>query len=96
MTFDGLQGETPDKFSVAGQAEGINLQILDNQGYPARVSKVMPPLLLNGNEEGLDYTLRVVRNGQPLKAGIIMPHYVLRWITNNRVNRNNNRKLHGI
>ncbi|HCA4419164.1 TPA: fimbrial protein, partial [Escherichia coli] len=33
------------------------------------VGKVMPPLLLNGNEEGLDYTLRVVRNGQPLKAG---------------------------
>lgn len=69
VTFDGLQGETPDKFSLTGQAEGINLQILDNQGYPARVGKVMPPLLLNGNEEGLDYTLRVVRNGLPLKAG---------------------------
>lgn len=69
VTFDGLQGETPDKFSLTGQAEGINLQILDNQGYSARVGKVMPPLLLNGNEEGLDYTLRVVRNGQPLKAG---------------------------
>jgi type 1 fimbria pilin len=69
VTFDGLQGETPDKFSLTGQAEGINLQILDNQGYPARAGKVMPPLLLNGNEEGLDYTLRVVRNGQPLKAG---------------------------
>ncbi|EPW1927959.1 fimbrial protein [Escherichia coli] len=69
VTFDGLQGETPDKFSLAGQAEGINLQILDNQGYPARVGKVMPPLLLNGNEEGLDYTLRVIRNGQMLKAG---------------------------
>ncbi|WP_414667063.1 fimbrial protein [Escherichia coli] len=69
MTFDGLQGETPDKFSLTGQAEGISLQILDNQGYPARVGKVMPPLLLSGNEEGLDYTLRLVRNGQPLKAG---------------------------
>lgn len=69
VTFDGLQGETPDKFSLTGQAEGINLQILNNKGYTARVGKVMPPLLLNGNEEGLDYTLRVVRNGQPLKAG---------------------------
>ncbi|EAO9153050.1 type 1 fimbrial protein [Salmonella enterica] len=69
VTFDGLQGETPDKFSLTGQAEGISLQILDNQGYPARVGKVMPPLLLNGNEEGLDYTLRVVRNDQQLKAG---------------------------
>ncbi|MCU6262551.1 fimbrial protein [Escherichia coli] len=69
VTFDGVQGETPEKFLLTGQAEGINLQILDNQGYTARVGKVMPPLLLNGNEEGLDYTLRVVRNGQPLKAG---------------------------
>lgn len=69
VTFDGSQGETPDKFSLVGQAEGINLQILDNQGHPARVGKVMPPLLLNGNEVGLDYTLRVVRNGQPLKVG---------------------------
>lgn len=69
VTFDGLQGETPDKFSLTGQAEGINFQILDNHGYPARAGKVMPPLLLVGNEEGLDYTLRVVRNGHPLKAG---------------------------
>ncbi|HAR9270361.1 TPA: type 1 fimbrial protein [Salmonella enterica] len=69
VTFDGVQGEAPDKFSLTGQAEGINLQILDRQGYPARVGEVMPPLLLNGNEDGLDYTLRVVRNGQPLKTG---------------------------
>lgn len=69
VTFDGLQGEMSDKFLLTGQAKGINLQILDNQGYPARVGKVMPPLLLNGNEEGLDYILRIVRNGQPLKAG---------------------------
>ncbi len=69
VTFDGQQGETPDKFSLIGQAEGINLQILDNRGNLAHVGKVMPPLLLNGNEEGLDYTLRVARNGQQLKAG---------------------------
>ncbi|PQV83390.1 fimbrial protein [Cronobacter sakazakii] len=69
VTFDGSQGETPDKFSLAGQAEGIYLQITDNQGYVARAGKAMPPLLLNGNEEELNYTLRVVRNGYPLKAG---------------------------
>ncbi len=69
VTFDGLQGEAPDRFSVAGHAQGINLQILDKQGYLARVGKVMPPLLLLGNEESLDYTLRVVRNGLPLKPG---------------------------
>ncbi len=69
VTFDGIPGETPDKFSLTGLAEGINLQILDNYGYPARLGKTMPPLLLKGNEDGLDYVLRIVRNGSPLKAG---------------------------
>ncbi|VEC45424.1 PixH protein [Escherichia coli] len=69
MTFDGIPGETSDKFSLTGQAEGINLQIMDNYGYPARAGKSMPPLILRGNEDGLDYTLRIVRNGYPLKAG---------------------------
>ncbi len=69
VTFDGAQGETPDRFSMTGLAKGINLQILDAQGYLARSGKAMPPLLLNGNEEGLSYTLRLVRNGQPLKVG---------------------------
>ena len=80
MTFDGLRGETPDKFSLLGEAEGISLQILDNQGYPARVGKVMPPLLLNGNEDELKYMLRIVRNGYPLKAGNY--YTILRFIVN--------------
>lgn len=29
MTFDGVRGETPDKFNLSGQAKGINLQIAD-------------------------------------------------------------------
>lgn len=69
VTFDGAQGETPDKFSLSGLAQGINLQILDNQGYAARPGRVMPALLLTGNEESLDYTLRIIRNGQALKTG---------------------------
>ncbi|WP_394761913.1 fimbrial protein, partial [Escherichia coli] len=69
VTFDGIPGETPDKFSLTGQAEGINLQIMDNYGYPARAGKSIPPLILRGNEDGLDYSLRIVRNGYPLKAG---------------------------
>ena len=69
VTFDGAHGETPDKFSLSGQAQGINLQILDNQGYVARPGRVMPALLLTGNEESLDYTLRVIRNGRVLKTG---------------------------
>lgn len=69
VTFDGLQGETPDRFSVTGEARGVDLQILDNRGYPARAGFPMPPLLLTGNEESLNYTLQVVRNGQPVRAG---------------------------
>ncbi|EEG9645689.1 fimbrial protein [Salmonella enterica] len=69
VTFDGVEGETPDKFSTAGQARGVNLQIVDGQGYTARSGKVMPAQVLEGNEQGLDYTLRVVRNSEPLKAG---------------------------
>ncbi|EBG4357940.1 type 1 fimbrial protein [Salmonella enterica subsp. enterica] len=69
VTFDGVEGETPDRFSTAGQARGVNLQIVDNQGYTARAGKVMPAQVLEGSEQGLDYTLRVVRNGEPLKAG---------------------------
>lgn len=80
MTFDGLRGKTPDKFSLLGEAKGISLQILDNQGYPARVGKVMPPLLLNGNEDELKYILRIVRNGYPLKAGNY--YTILRFIVN--------------
>ncbi|MBB7356179.1 fimbrial protein [Escherichia coli] len=69
VTFDGLHGETPDKFLLFGKAQGINLQILDGQGYPAQSGKTMPPLLLNGNEEELNYTLRIIRNEYPLKVG---------------------------
>ncbi|HFI6255917.1 TPA: fimbrial protein [Escherichia coli] len=69
ITFDGIPGETPDKFWLTGLAEGINLQIMDNNGYPARVGKTMPPLLLKGSEEELNYILRIVRNGSSLKAG---------------------------
>lgn len=69
VTFEGLHGETPDRFLLLGNAQGVNLQILDEQGFPASSGKVMPPLLLNGNEEGFNYTLRVIRNEYPLEAG---------------------------
>lgn len=69
VTFEGGHGETPDKFSLFGEAQGINLQILDNQGFLARSGKAMPPLLLSGDEEEFNYTLRLIRNEQPLEAG---------------------------
>ncbi len=67
--FDGVRGETPDKFNLSGQAKGINLQIADARGNIARAGKVMPAIPLTGNEEALDYTLRIVRNGKKLEAG---------------------------
>lgn len=69
VTFEGVPGETPDKFLLLGSSQGISLQILDKQGYPAKSGKVMPPLLLNGDEAEFDYTLRLVRNEYPLKSG---------------------------
>ncbi|MCU6343474.1 type 1 fimbrial protein [Escherichia coli] len=68
VTFDGKQGETPDKFSVVGQAQGINLQILNNRGDTTSAGETIYPLLLNEYEE-FNYGLRVVRNSEPLKAG---------------------------
>ncbi|WP_167854027.1 fimbrial protein [Escherichia coli] len=69
VSFDGIQGETQDKFALTGQAEGINLQIMNIYRYPARPGKTMPPLLIKGDEDGLDYIFRIVRNGYPLKMG---------------------------
>ncbi|MBC6504428.1 type 1 fimbrial protein [Citrobacter freundii] len=69
VMFDGVAGARQDRFSTSGQAEGVELQIVDVQGYAARAGKVMPALLLEGNEQSLEYILRVVRNGEPLKSG---------------------------
>ncbi|HDK1776214.1 TPA: type 1 fimbrial protein [Escherichia coli] len=69
ITFDGEQGETWDKFALTGDVEGINFQIMNNYRYPAILGKNMPPLLLKGNEDGLDYIFRIVRNGYPLRMG---------------------------
>ncbi|WP_404999752.1 hypothetical protein [Escherichia coli] len=51
------------------KAKGINLQIADVRGNIAREGKVIPAIPLTGNEEALDYTLRIVRNGKKLEAG---------------------------
>ncbi|HCM1965165.1 TPA: type 1 fimbrial protein [Salmonella enterica subsp. salamae serovar 56:l,v:z39] len=69
VMFDGVRDETPDRFSTFGDAKGVALQILDDQGYIARAGEVMPAQVLSGNEQGLDYTLRLVRNQKALSAG---------------------------
>lgn len=69
VTFEGVRGVEPDHFSFTGQATGVDLQILDSEGYPARAGEALPPQQLYGSSQGLDYTLQVIRNGQPLNAG---------------------------
>ena len=69
VTFNGVRGETPERFAVVGQAQGIDLQITDRDGYPARQGHPMLPLFVRGNEEELNYTLQVLRNSRPLSAG---------------------------
>ena len=69
VTFDGVRGTEPDHFRLVGQATGVDLQILDNEGYTARAGEALPPQPLYGNEQGLDYRLRLIRNGTPLAAG---------------------------
>ena len=77
LTFEGVRGNTQDKFSLSGQARGADLQIIDIKGYFAHSGKPMPPQLLTGNEQGLIYSLRLVRNHEPLKVGNY--HAVLRF-----------------
>lgn len=69
LTFEGVRGNTPNEFSLSGQARGVNLQIRDTQGYSAYSGIPLPPQLLTGSEQWLIYSLRLVRNGEPLKAG---------------------------
>ncbi|AYN30253.1 type 1 fimbrial protein [Buttiauxella sp. 3AFRM03] len=69
VTFDGLRGHSPDRFGVLGQARGVELQILDSQGNRAFAGKAMPPQLLKGSEQRLQYALRLIRNGEPLRGG---------------------------
>lgn len=76
LSFEGVQGNTPDEFSLSGQARGVNLQIRDIHGYSAYSGKPMPPQLI-GNDQGFVYSLRLVRNSEVLKAGNY--HAILRF-----------------
>ncbi|MGR5283452.1 fimbrial protein [Photobacterium damselae] len=69
LSFDGPKGETPNQFAMVGLAQGVDLQIIDAHGYTAKVKENLPPVLLYGNEQLLQYSLRVTKNSQPLKAG---------------------------
>ncbi len=76
MIFDGVSDGEPDHFHLAGNVQGISLQILDSQGYSAKVGKSMPVQVVNKNTKEMRYTLRIIRNGMPLTPGSY--HAVLR------------------
>lgn len=73
-TFDG-----PSKnglFSISG-ATGMGIQILDTAGNVAIPGQPLPSGSLISGTQNLEYTLRLVRNDQPLKAGNY--HAILRF-----------------
>lgn len=69
VTFDGLRGQTMERFSLTGRAKGVDLQILDSTGYIARAGRPFAPRYIFGNDQVLDYTLRLVRNSLALNPG---------------------------
>ncbi|WP_192985608.1 fimbrial protein [Pseudomonas sp. EggHat1] len=67
VTFDGQQER--DYFGVIGSAQGIALVIRDALGAVAEPGRPLPERALASGEKQLDYTVAVVANQQPLRAG---------------------------
>ncbi|WP_455426048.1 fimbrial protein [Dryocola sp. LX212] len=70
VTFDGKQDETNDAlFALEGEAEGLALQLTDASGQRAVSGNALNAISLREGDNQLNYHLRLVRNGQPLKEG---------------------------
>ncbi|MDH1321541.1 type 1 fimbrial protein [Enterobacter bugandensis] len=68
ITFDGTATNN-GLFAVHGQGRGVGLQIANEDGYMAAPGQPIPVgKLLPGNDV-LNYTLRLVANRSPLRAG---------------------------
>lgn len=66
-TFDGLNDN--DRFGLSGNARGVALELTDSRGNVARPGEALLPGELNAGGSRLDYTLRLVGDGQVLRAG---------------------------
>ncbi|OKP49469.1 pilin [Serratia marcescens] len=67
ITFDGnAEGEL---FSVAGDVSGVALRISDAAGNIARPGVPLPIQALVSDNHRLDFTLDLIANHRPLKAG---------------------------
>lgn len=67
ITFDPMAGS--DRFSVSGDAKGIELAIHDSEGHFAEPGIALPAREVTPGMMDLNYTLHLVSNGQPLKSG---------------------------
>lgn len=67
ITFEPVTDAT--RFSVRGDAKGIELAIRDNAGHMAEPGVAIPAREVNADSTDLNYSLQLISNGQPLKAG---------------------------
>lgn len=67
VTFDAVSDG--DLFRVEGDAEGVGLQIVDEWGNVARPGKAMPLQDVKPGSYDLHYTMHLLTNNRPLRAG---------------------------
>jgi type 1 fimbria pilin len=67
ITFEPMTGEK--QFSVRGDAQGIELTIRDPYGNIAEPGVAFPAREVTTGSMSLHYSLQLISNGQPLKAG---------------------------
>lgn len=67
ITFEPMTGA--DRFYVRGDAQGIELAIRDTDGNIASPGVAFPAREVTAGSMNLNYSLQLVSNGQPLKAG---------------------------
>ncbi|MHC9516599.1 fimbrial protein [Enterobacter mori] len=67
ITFEPMTGA--ERFSVYGDAQGIELAIRDTEGNVAVPGVAFPAREVMAGSMNLSYSLQLVSNGQPLKAG---------------------------
>jgi type 1 fimbria pilin len=67
VTFEGRVDN--GLFAIDGQAQGIALELTDNNGNIASPGKPLPAMDIIGKDGQLNYSLRLVSNSQLLRAG---------------------------
>ncbi|UJD79462.1 type 1 fimbrial protein [Serratia rubidaea] len=68
VTFDGPSSDG-SLFALSGQGRGIGVLIADDAGNTALPGKQMPPGNLHADNMMLNYTIRLVADRKPLRAG---------------------------